>query len=184
MKLLFYVFLYLYPASLLLGQEASSLYQLSVPVRDSSRSINMVVFQGKKVLVAVCDAYNPDSQLLVQLEDLQRKYQERLAVIVIPINDLAPSSKAVDTMRWQGLSGNYQVSRFSAGKKSSGSAQHPLLRWVTNKNENRHFDHDIKGGGYLFVISETGRLFAVLKPSMAVNGSVMGNILAMQVPDH
>lgn len=184
MKLFFYIFLYLYPASLLLGQDASSFYQLSVPVRDSSRSINMVAFQGKKVLVAVCDAYEPDTPLLGQLDDLQQKYLDRLMVIVIPVNDLTPSSKAADVNQWQGISGSYQVSRLSAGKKASGRAQHPLLRWVTNQSENRHFDHDIKGDGYLFVISETGRLFAVLKPSMAVNGSVMANILAMQVPDH
>ncbi len=184
MKILLHIFLYLYPAALLLGQEASSFYQLSVPVRDSGRSVNMVACQGKKVLVAVCDAFNPDTQLLGQLDDLQQKYLDRLMVIVIPVNDLTPSSKAVDANRWQGIPGNYQVSGVSAGKKSSGSAQHPLLRWATNQNENRHFDHDIKEDGYLFVISETGRLFAVLKTSMVINRPVMDNILAMQVPDH
>lgn len=184
MKVLFYIFLSLYPASLLLGQQASSLYQLSVPLRDSGRSVNMVACQGKKVLIAVCDAREPDMPLLAQLNDLQQKYKDRLEVIVIPVNDLTPSSKAVDANRWQGIPGSYQVSRLSAGKKSSGKAQHPLLRWVTNQSENRHFDHDIKEGGYLFVISETGRLFAVLKASMTINGSVMGNILAMQVPDN
>jgi glutathione peroxidase-family protein len=184
MKVLFYIFLSLYPASLLLGQQASSLYQLSVPLRDSGRSVNMVACQGKKVLIAVCDAREPDMPLLAQLNDLQQKYKDRLEVIVIPVNDLTPSSKAVDVNRWQGIPGSYQISRLSAGKKASGKAQHPLLRWVTNQSENRHFDHDIKEGGYLFVISETGRLFAVLKASMTINESVMGNILAMQVPDN
>lgn len=184
MKILVHLFLYLYPAALILGQEASSFYQLSVALKDSGRSVNLVACQGKKVLVAVCDAREPDTQLLSQLNDVQQKYHDRLVVIVIPVNDLSSSAKAVDASRWQGISGSYEVATLSAGKKSSGSAQHPLLWWVTNESGNGHFDHDIKGGGYLFVISETGRLFAVLQRSGSMEQKLLQRILDSKVADH
>src|SRR5690606_24855975 len=86
MKLLFFIFLYLYPASLILGQEASSLYQLSFPGLDSS-IINMVDYQGKKVVIAVCDAGNPDTELLRSLDSLYQNNKNRLMVIAVPVND-------------------------------------------------------------------------------------------------
>lgn len=184
MKILLYLFLCLFPAALLLGQEASSFYQLSVALKDTGRAVNMVTCQGKKVLVAVCDAYEPDTLLLAQLDDVQQKYRDRLVVIVIPVNDLSSSAKAVDAGRWQAISGSYEVSTLSAGKKSGGKAQHPLLRWVTNLSENRHFNHDIKEGVYLFVISETGRLFAVLKRSGSIEQNTLQRILDSKVADH
>lgn len=184
MKILLQIILYLFPASLLVGQEASSLYRLSVALKDSGGSVNLVACQGKKVLVAVCDAREPDTQLLSQLNDVQEKYHDRLVVIVIPVNDLSSSAKAVDASRWQGISGSYEVATLSAGKKSSGSAQHPLLWWVTNESGNGHFNHDIKGGGYLFVISETGRLFAVLKRSGPIEENTLQRIIDSKVADH
>lgn len=184
MKILLHLFLYLYPVTILFGQDASSFYQLSVALKDTGRSINMVACQGKKVLVAVCDAYEPDIPLLAQLDELQQKYHDRLVVIVVPLNDLNASNKTVDANLLQGIPGNYEVAKLSAGKKSGGSAQHPLLRWVTHQSENRHFNHDIKEGGYLFVISETGRLFAVLKRSGSIEQDIVLRILNSKVADH
>lgn len=184
MKILLQIVLCVFSASIVTGQEASSLYRLSVALSDSGSSVNLVSCQGKKVLVAVCDARNPDTPLLTQLDELQKKYRDRLRVIVIPVNDASSAAKAVDASRWQGTGGSYEVSAVSAGKKTSGTAQHPLLRWVTDEKENRHFNHDIKEGGYLFAISETGRLFAVLKRSGSVEQSLLQHILDSKVVDH
>jgi len=70
------------------------------------------------------------------------------------------------------------------GRKINGTSQHPLLKWVTNKPENGHFEHDVDESGDLFVISETGRLFAVLKQGSLPAANVMHDILNMQVPNN
>jgi len=184
MKILLQIILCVFSTSVVIGQEASSLYRLSVALDDSGRSVNLIDYQGKKVLVAVFDARNPDTPLLSQLDELQKKYLDRLKVIVIPVRDVSNSAIAVDANWWQGTGGSYEVSAVSAGKKASETAQHPLLRWITDEKENRHFNHDIKEGGYLFAISETGRLFAVLKRSSSVEQSLLQRILDSKVVDH
>ncbi|MBW7892708.1 MAG: hypothetical protein H3C48_17115 [Chitinophagaceae bacterium] len=184
MKILLQIILCVFSASIVMGQEASSLYGLSVPLSDSGRSVSLVSCQGKKVLVAVCDARNPDTPLLAQLDELQKKYQDRLRVIVIPVNDVSSAAKSVDANRWRGMPGEFRIAEVSAGKKSSGNAQHPLLRWVTDLSGNGHFNHDITEGGYLFVISETGRLFAVLKRSGSIEQNILQRIIDSKVVDH
>jgi hypothetical protein len=36
------------------------------------------------------------------------------------------------------------------------------MKWLTNKNENGHFDLDVRGPGQKFFVNEQGKLYSVL----------------------
>ena len=76
---------------------------------------------------------------------------------------------------------SYPVTAVSKAKKTDGVAQHSLLAWLTNINQNAHFDVDIDKVGEMFVLSENGKLFARLKEPIPANGKDMKKILMQQV---
>lgn len=185
MKVLIYLFLIFCPASALFSQEPSSLYKLSFRSLNSS-PLNMADYQGKKILVAGYSATNPDKEVLLSLDQLYKDNKEKLVVIVIPVYDSGShiSTRAIRDNWRSHLALSYILSDPGSSKKLNEEAVHPLLQWVTSKEYNRHFDQRINRDGKIFVISETGRLFAVLTGKAAMNRQTMAKILNMQVPDN
>lgn len=47
-------------------------------------------------------------------------------------------------------------------KKDAGNKQMELFDWLTNKNQNGHFDIDVQPGRQIFLINKKGTLYAVL----------------------
>lgn len=185
MKVLVYIFLFYCPASVLFSQEASSLYKLSFRSLASS-PLNMADYQGKKIIVAGFSATNPDKDVLFSLNQLYEENKEKLVVIVIPVYDSRShiSTRAIRDNWRSHLSLSYILSDPGSSKKLNEEAVHPLLQWVTSKEYNQHFDQRINGDGQAFVISETGRLFAVLTGKAAMNRQTMARILNMKVSDN
>jgi hypothetical protein len=62
-------------------------------------------------------------------------------------------------------------------KKSSGSNQSALMKWLTDRTKNRHFDIDSEGIGQKFIVNATGRLFAVLPPQVSLQAGVFNKIV-------
>ncbi len=69
--------------------------------------------------------------------------------------------------------------RFGELKKDAKGRQHPLLAWLTDKDQNRHFDQDIETTDKLFFINESGVLYAVL--DNMVGAEVISNTLKLTV---
>ena len=55
------------------------------------------------------------------------------------------------------LSGTVQV------KKDKGNNQNPVMQWLTDGNKNSHFNADVETDQQIYVISESGVLYAVLE---------------------
>lgn len=184
MKIFLSLFLSMFSMNLLFSQDVSSLYQLSFPSIESGQTIDMVTYQGKKVIVAVCSTKEPDLGLLRGLDSLLQNNKDKLAIIVVPVSDFNKSTAGKSIKgQWNISRANYNIAAESTGRKLNGATQHPLLRWVTDVSQNKHFQHDVKESGDLFVISETGRLFAVLKQGGIKNRAVLENILTLNIPN-
>lgn len=181
MRVLIGTILYLLSYSSLKGQEIHNPYNLSFKELDSSQIINMVDFQGKKVIIAVINASNPDKSLLLKLDSIYRHNGAAIMPIVIPIQDFGSHISEESLLRFcrDTLQLKMPISQISFGGKSNATHQHPLLRWVTTKEYNQHFDYDIKNGNELFILSETGKLFAVLKNTNGSNGSLINKLLTV-----
>jgi hypothetical protein len=66
-----------------------------------------------------------------------------LQVIAIPATDLGgPGSNANLTAIRNTLSVKFIMTKMAKVKKEAGTNQHALLKWLTDVNENAHFDRD------------------------------------------
>lgn len=177
--------LFLIISVFLLGWQNSpvNVYQLQFNDLDGGL-INMASFKGKKIIVAEYDAINPDRKQLAALDTLYKKNKNNLIVIAIPVTDFGNSASEGNVKKlWKDtLQLSYFITKVSKAKKSNGNSQHRLFRWITNKNENGHFDYDVDNDGEMFMISENGALFAFIKKKINLTGSLMNKLLTQKGP--
>jgi glutathione peroxidase-family protein len=145
-------------------QAQNNFYDLSV-IPAMGRVVSLSDYKGKKVLIVVA------SPTAIQAKNAARylgKVQAAYPQIAVLVLQTADTGKVVDSAvianpeQLQKLSNTRFVTLTAAGK-DKGSAQHPLLQWLTHSDSNRHFDLDITGDEQFFVISESGVLYAVLE---------------------
>ena len=171
--------------SCIVHAQDKSVYPLNLTGLDNSQ-ISMANFKGKKIIITVFDAASPDRSQLLALDSLYQKNKNTLVVIAVPVTDLSAKpvqdsvlkKQVADTMKL-----SFLVVNASKAQKVNGSTQNPLLAWVTNKDQNLHFDVDINKVGELFILNENGKLFARFKEKIAVGGKLMSRLLGFQLND-
>ena len=161
MKPLF-IFLLFYAAQSL-GQQ--KVYDISLPSVDGAR-INMSVFKSKKILVTALSADNLLKHKKAWLDSLQQRFPN-LVIIAVPATDMEGGANEEALSSVKSLENRFIVAGASSVRKSSGEDQHALMRWLTDVKANRHFDIDAATDGHLYVISESGVLYAVLDNSVS-----------------
>ncbi len=151
------IFLLLY--SFLYSFNDSSLYSISFEQADG-RVIEMSSFKGKRFMVVVVDPKRPDIAYLDHIHSIARSASVSPHVIAVPASDLEEGKrKTAAPSAFTTLNKSITLSRaVDAGKRSA--QQHPLLKWLTHVEGNRHFDRDIEDG-LMFMINEKGVLYGV-----------------------
>lgn len=139
-------------------------------------------YAGKKILVItlpVTQSASADS-MLYQLDTLAAAHSATLKVIAVPaIEDGFTESNKPQLMQWyrSKLSNTVLITDGLNTRKSSGSQQHSLFKWLTDMTQNEMFDIDAEGPGYKFLIDETGVFYAVLAPQTKISGQRMQRTL-------
>lgn len=145
--------------------------------------INMSSCKGRKILIVEFNAANPDRKQLRALDTLFRQIRTYLAVVAIPVEDFGkamPEKNLVKLLR-DSLGLDYPIAAISKAKKNTGADQHTLLQWLTDKANNQHFDTDVEEEGQMYVVSETGVLYACIKKSISPTGKILKDLLGQQV---
>ena len=65
-------------------------------------------------------------------------------------------------------------------RKTSGSQQHPLFVWLTDKDKNGFFEQDVAGPRHKFIVWTNGELTSVLGAPIRIGGTAMNNLLQGQ----
>jgi glutathione peroxidase-family protein len=157
------------------GAQERDLYSIHFKSLDNAE-ISLSAYQGKQILVAEFDASRPDRQFLLSLDSLYQGHGGQLVVIVIPVQDFGTALSAGDlSALMKNIGVHYLVSESSYAQKAKGNMQHPLLRWVTDKNFNTHFDNDITQEGEIFLFNKKGRVYARFNKS--IPGPVVQRII-------
>jgi glutathione peroxidase len=158
------------------------LYQIPCKKIDQ-QPINLAAFKNKKIVVAIVDAGKPNREQLLSLDSLYQQNASSLAVIVVPVNDFngALPEQQLKNLLFDTLKLSYPVTEIGRAQKKQGANQYPLLQWLTHRLQNGHFDQDIEEAGQLYVINESGVLYATLRRFGLPNGNVVKNIIAKQV---
>jgi glutathione peroxidase-family protein len=176
-KRIIFIALFLLPVWLF-GQQG--LYDISfLDIKDNSIAVS--AFSGKKIVIAVIDAANPDEPYLRMLDTLCRNNNATLQVIAVPVTNFG-NAISNDSLAAIGKRQNlgYIISKAAKGKKED-AAQQSLLNWVSHISLNKHFDNDIEEPGQLFVISEEGILYAQMKRKILPTGPTMKKIISQRI---
>ena len=164
----------------------TGLYDHSVPKIEGG-SQNLSIYQGKKILVITLPIQQNASadSLLYSLDTLAIAHASDFKVIAVP----AYEDGYVDTMKNQLLSwyrsklGSYiLITDGLYTRKTSGSQQHPVFKWLTHVSENGVFDVDVDAEepGSKFFISASGKLNGVLKSKTKIWGRAVQKTLQLQ----
>lgn len=146
----------------------------------------MLSLSDKRLLVIVVDAANPNINQIWLADSVAHTDSVTAKLIVVPALDLSetPGQFSMDTL-YARLTGMIEsgiiISTPSMVKKSAGETQHPLLKWLTNVNQNGHFDKDIVQDCQMFMVNENGVLYGV--HSYILDALTMRNVMLQTVPE-
>jgi len=160
------------------------LYEIQFKSLDKAR-IDMSAYKGKKVIIVAFNAVNPDYTQLRSLDTIYQRHKNHVVIIAIPIEEFGkamPDKNLINLLR-DTMNVNYPIAAVSKAHKKQDKEHHPLLQWLTNKSMNGHFDEDVEGNGQMFIINETGILYAVVKQKILPTGKMMMEIVGRYVKE-
>jgi|SanBayMetagenome_1026888.scaffolds.fasta_scaffold19694_1 glutathione peroxidase len=163
---------------------SGSVYDYTVPGIEGGTQ-QLSAYQGKKILVItlpVSQNASADS-LLYSLDTLATAHASELKVIAVPgIEDGFATTNKAQLVQWyrSKLGSNILITDGIYTRKTSGTQQHPLFKWLTSSDQNEVFDIDAAGPGYKFISNSSGQLYGVLKPHSKVWGSSVQRTLSIQ----
>lgn len=140
----------------------TSVYDIDIKSLDST-VIRLSAYKGRKVLIAVVSPSRLYRQKLKFLDSLLDTYPS-LVVLAIPSSEFGDkydlenlTPVRVNRMKRVIVSASGKV------KKAALSQQNGLVKWLTNVSENTHFDGDVLTDDQLYIISESGELYAMME---------------------
>ena len=155
----FFIFLILLSGSVF-GQ--NNLYERHVATADG-QALNMADFKGSKILVAAVSPQRLEKGRMVFLDSLQQAFP-KVKMIVIPAQDFDEEKQADRVVAaLQSRSDKEAVLASAAWVKKTASGQHALMQWLTNAEYNKHFNTEVNTDEQIYVISESGILYAKLE---------------------
>jgi len=142
----------------------------------------MNVYQGKKLLIITLPVQQSSSgdSLLHSLDSLANVYSGSLVVIGVPAYEDGYTTSMKEILKqWYRsiLDTGIVITEGMYTRKTSGSQQHPLFTWLTDKNKNNHFDRDVSGPKDKFVVWTTGELVGVLGSQTKIGSSTVHELL-------
>ena len=149
-----------------------SLYDLSFTM-NNGETIPLSAYKGKKILLVNTAS---DCGYTNQYEDLQKLYEENkdsLVIIGFPANNFKEQEKGSDEEIAEFCKLNYGVT-FPLAKKSSvvsGTDQHPVFQWLTDKNKNGWTSKKPSWNFSKYLVNENGILVNYFDPSISPTSS-------------
>jgi glutathione peroxidase-family protein len=159
MRFIFYLaLLYSFPV-----MSQTSIYDLKVHTAYGGE-FGLHQYKGRKILIAVVSFENLNRKKGLQFLDSIRLANPKVACILIPADDMDTlTNDSIEMVSVKTRSPKeFLVTDSGAVKKDKGERQHPLVRWLTDVTQNQYFDGDIESDLQLYVISESGVLYAVM----------------------
>jgi glutathione peroxidase len=138
--------------------DEKTIYDFQVNTLEGE-AVKLEKFKGKKLLivnVASECGYTPQYK---GLEELSRKYKDKLTVIGFPANNFGRQEPGTSTEIREFCTKNYGVT-FPMMEKISvkGDDMHPLYRWLSNKSANGSCDQAPTWNFCKYLIDENGKV--------------------------
>lgn len=172
MKFIFYIAL-LYAVPLM---SQTSVYDLSVNTAYGGE-LSLQHYKGRKILVAIVSVENLNRKGALDFWDSLRITNPKVGFILIPAADMdtvSDDSAAMEEVR-SNTSKSLILSDSGVVRKGKREKQSTLVSWLTDVKQNKHFDADVETDQQIYVISESGELYAVMEKGVRM--SVLNEVL-------
>jgi len=147
------------------AQQTINFYDFKVETLEGG-SFDFSDLKGKKVLIV-----NTASKcgLTPQYEELERLYKEfgndKFVILGFPANNFFSQEPGSNDQIAEFCKRNYGVSFPMMAKISvKGKDMHPLYKWLTSKELNKHSDSSVSWNFQKYLINEDGSIHAVISP--------------------
>lgn len=122
-------------------------------------TINLASYKGKKILVVNTASQCGYTRQYAGLEELYKKYKDKLVVIGFPANNFGGQEPGSNDEIKEFCSTKFSVTFPMAAKVSvKGKDVDPFFKWLTNKSENGVLDANITWNFNKFLLDENGKL--------------------------
>jgi glutathione peroxidase len=150
-------------------------FQLSFKqLNGDTESLNS--YGGKKTMYIILPLTQTDP-VFSQLQAFKDRYRDSVRVVgILSLEDGFQASQANNIQSMYNSMGII-ISEGMNTKKTSGASQSAIMKWLTNKAENSHFDMDANGIGQKFFVNESGGLFAVLPVQASLQAQIIDKIV-------
>jgi len=161
----------------------TSIYDYEIPKIEGGNQ-QLSGYSGKKIMIIalpITQTAYTDS-MLYSLDTLSMAHISDLNVIGVPsFEDGYTSSLKQSLLQWYRSKLGTQVIITDGlyTRKSSGSQQHPLFKWLTTESLNESLDSEVSGPGFMFFVSRTGELNGVLLPHVKIWGNAVQKALGI-----
>lgn len=163
---------------------SQNLYSFSAPkIEGGSQQLN--AYQNKMILIITLPVQQTpgNDSLLQSIDSLRAANASILQIIAVPSYEdgFTPAMKSsLQTWYRSKLNSAIVITDGLYTRQTSGSQQHPLFFWLTDKDKNGHFDIDVSGPKMKFFIWTDGMLTGVLGSQTKLNGMAMQGLLSGQ----
>jgi glutathione peroxidase len=136
------------------------------------------VYQNKKIFVIVLPTTQNASNdsLLNSIDSLRIAKGSTVQIIGVPAYEFGYTSAIKNQLKtWYRTKLNTAII-ITEGlyvKKSSGTQQHPLFKWLTDKDKNGYLNDEVEGIRSKYIIWTDGQLAGDFAPQTKMNGAAM-----------
>lgn len=132
-------------------------------------TINLADFKGKKILLVNTASECGFTPQYKDLQKLHETYEDKLVVIGLPCNQFGGQEPGTATDIQTFCQVNYGVDFLMTEKIDvKGNNQHPLYKWLTNKELNGNKSSTVKWNFQKYLIDEDGKFidvfYSITKP--------------------
>ncbi|WP_417859154.1 glutathione peroxidase [Xanthomarina gelatinilytica] len=139
-------------------QASASLYDISINSL-TGEPIDLSSFKGKKILIVNTASECGFTGQYEGLQELYNTYKDKLVVIGVPCNQFGGQEPGTATEIQSFCKQNYGVTFLMTEKVDvKGENQHPLYKWLTNKELNGVSSSSVKWNFQKYLIDEKGNL--------------------------
>jgi glutathione peroxidase len=135
-------------------------------------------YQNKKIFVIVLPTTQNASNdsLLNSIDSLRVAQGSNVQIIGVPAYEFGytvANKTALQTWYRTKLNTAIIITEGLYVKKSSGTQQHPLFKWLTDKDKNGYLNDEVEGARNKYIIWTDGQLAGDFAPATKMNGAAM-----------
>lgn len=143
-------------------------------------SINLIDFQGKKILFVNTASNSEYVNQYASLEQLYQKFKDSLVIIATPTNDFGNEPLENDSIKSFVLN-NYNIHYLLASKTMvSGDSSTPVYKWLTNSSLNHDYNNPVSGDFYKFLVDRNGNIIGLYNSSVDPMDSLIQSLIVNQ----